>query len=205
MPSAAPIEPRKTPRQARARATYEAIVEAAARILETDGPAGFNTNAVAARAGVSVGSLYQYFPHKQALVAELSGRAARRLLSALTEAVDAASSAGLEADVRRLARAAIAWQGERPALERALDQLEEGLGLDSDARGTTEAIGKLIARLLRDHRPDLDEAGLRQLGEDALALSRALIDRAGARDAVLAPQLETRLVGAICGLVRAID
>ena len=205
MPTATPLEPRKSPSQARARATYEAIVEAAARILETDGPAGFNTNAVAARAGVSVGSLYQYFPHKQALVAELSGRAARRLLAALTEAVETPSTAGLEADVRRLARAAIAWQGERPALERALDQLEEGLDLDSDARGTTEAISLLIARLLRHHRPDLDAARLRILGGDALALARALIDRAGARGEVAGPSLEGRLVGAICGLVRAID
>lgn len=64
-------DPRKRPRQARSVATFEAILEAAARILESLGFAGFNTNAVAELAGVSIGSLYQYFPSKDALIVEL--------------------------------------------------------------------------------------------------------------------------------------
>lgn len=59
---------RKTPRQARARATTEAILDAAARILGERGWAGLTTNAAADIAGVSIGSLYQYFPNKLALV-----------------------------------------------------------------------------------------------------------------------------------------
>jgi AcrR family transcriptional regulator len=59
---------RRSPRQARSRATWEAIVEAAAQILERRGPDGFNTNAVAERAGVSIGTLYQYFPDKHAIL-----------------------------------------------------------------------------------------------------------------------------------------
>jgi AcrR family transcriptional regulator len=59
---------RRKPRQARARATCEAILEAASQILERDGAAGFNTNAVAERAGVSIGTLYQYFPDKTAIL-----------------------------------------------------------------------------------------------------------------------------------------
>ena len=69
---------RRTPRQARSRATWEAIVEAAAQILERDGPAGFNTNAVAERAGVSIGTLYQYFPNKAAILVAAAEREARR-------------------------------------------------------------------------------------------------------------------------------
>ncbi|MBR8500820.1 TetR/AcrR family transcriptional regulator, partial [Burkholderia cenocepacia] len=57
-----PLSPRKAPRQRRSVATVDAIVEAAARILERDGFDGYTTNAVAALAGVSIGSLYQYFP-----------------------------------------------------------------------------------------------------------------------------------------------
>jgi AcrR family transcriptional regulator len=49
----------------------ELILEAAARVLEEDGPAGFNTNRVAERAGISVGSLYQYYPNKAALLFRL--------------------------------------------------------------------------------------------------------------------------------------
>jgi AcrR family transcriptional regulator len=59
---------RRKPRQARSRATVETIVEAAAQILERQGPGGLTTNGVAERAGVSIGSVYQYFPDKQALL-----------------------------------------------------------------------------------------------------------------------------------------
>lgn len=59
---------RRSPRQARSRVTFDAILEAAAQILERDGSRAFNTNAVAERAGVSIGTLYQYFPHKRAIL-----------------------------------------------------------------------------------------------------------------------------------------
>jgi AcrR family transcriptional regulator len=65
------IQPRKRPRQARAQETQRAILQAAARVLRDEGPAAFNTNRVAERAGVSVGSLYQYFPNKAALLFQL--------------------------------------------------------------------------------------------------------------------------------------
>lgn len=67
-------ELRKSPRQKRAAATFEAIVEAAAHILREDGAEALTTNAVAARAGASIGSLYQYFPNKQAIVRALIER-----------------------------------------------------------------------------------------------------------------------------------
>ncbi|WP_245481372.1 TetR/AcrR family transcriptional regulator [Bradyrhizobium sp. LVM 105] len=59
---------RKEPRQARSRATVEAMIEAGARILGDEGWAGFTTNKVAEAAGVSIGSLYQYFPDKLSLI-----------------------------------------------------------------------------------------------------------------------------------------
>lgn len=65
-------ESRKTPRQARASTTVEVVLQAAAHILERQGLAGFTTNAIAAKAGVSIGSLYQYFPSKEAILARLT-------------------------------------------------------------------------------------------------------------------------------------
>lgn len=59
---------RKIPRQVRSRATVESIIEAGARILSDEGWAGFTTNRIAELAGVSIGSLYQYFPDKLSLV-----------------------------------------------------------------------------------------------------------------------------------------
>src|ERR1700753_469595 len=66
--------PRKLPVQRRSEETVAAIVEGAARILEKDGFEKFNTNSVAEKAGVSIGSLYQYFPNKDVLLAELMDR-----------------------------------------------------------------------------------------------------------------------------------
>ncbi len=68
------MEPRKKPRQRRARTTVDVILMAAAHILKRDGFAHTTTNRIAEKAGVSVGSLYQYFPNKEAIVAALRER-----------------------------------------------------------------------------------------------------------------------------------
>lgn len=65
---------RKQPRQARSVATVEAVLQAATYILSKQGWATFTTNAVAEKAGVNIASLYQYFPNKEAIVAELQRR-----------------------------------------------------------------------------------------------------------------------------------
>jgi AcrR family transcriptional regulator len=65
---------RKTPRQARATATLEAILEATIQVLVATGPARLTTTRVATRAGVSVGTMYQYFPNKQALLYAVTER-----------------------------------------------------------------------------------------------------------------------------------
>src|SRR6188768_1896869 len=66
--------PRKRPRQSRSVATVDTIIAATARVLVKQGFDGLTTNAVAEAAGVSIGSLYQYFPNKEALVAALVER-----------------------------------------------------------------------------------------------------------------------------------
>lgn len=66
--------PRKIPSQTRALRTVDDILEAALQLLERDGEKGFNTNAVAERAGVSIGTLYRYFPDKGAILAALASR-----------------------------------------------------------------------------------------------------------------------------------
>lgn len=64
---------RKIPRQQRSRMMVSIIVEAAQQVLERNGERGFNTNAIAERAGVSIGSLYQYFPDKHAIFRAMAG------------------------------------------------------------------------------------------------------------------------------------
>lgn len=81
--------PRKKPRQERSRATVEAILEAAAHILVSHGFEATTTRQVAERAGVSIGSLYQYFPSKEALITALVERQVQRVLEVCTEALQA--------------------------------------------------------------------------------------------------------------------
>ena len=72
--------PRKKPRQDRSVATVDAILDATARVLTTTGYDRASTNRVAMAAGVSVGSLYQYFPSKEALVLALIERHSSQML-----------------------------------------------------------------------------------------------------------------------------
>jgi AcrR family transcriptional regulator len=65
------VEPRKEPKQERSRQTYQVILQGAAKIIRRDGIQKFSTNKVAGESGVSIGSLYQYFPSKEAIIAAL--------------------------------------------------------------------------------------------------------------------------------------
>ena len=80
------LEPRKTPSQRRSRATIDAVLEATLQVLLADGARRLTTTRVAARAGVSVGTLYQYFPHKQALLYAVLRRHLETVASAIETA-----------------------------------------------------------------------------------------------------------------------
>lgn len=80
--------PRKVPAQARSRATVDAIIQAATYILTKVGWAGLTTNAIAERAGVNIGSLYQFFPNKEAVIAELQRRHAADTRAGLLTALE---------------------------------------------------------------------------------------------------------------------
>lgn len=78
---------RRTPRQARAEGTVDAILDAAFQLLEADGVEKLTTNHVAARAGVSIGTLYQYFAGKQDILAALAQRRAGAVRDAIAETI----------------------------------------------------------------------------------------------------------------------
>lgn len=112
--------PRRKPRQARSQAMVDAILEATARLLVEVGYDKASTNRIAKRAGVSVGSLYQYFPNKQALVASLAERHVGAQLEMVTRALAEKADAPIEALCREVIAALIAAQQIDPALQRVL-------------------------------------------------------------------------------------
>jgi AcrR family transcriptional regulator len=118
-----PLEPRRPPLQKRSRDTVRAILDAAARIFAARGYAGATTNHIAALAGVSIGSLYEYFPNKDALLVALLEEhlaAAEALLSRTAAEALAAPRGELRAVVERFVRAMVALHSYDPALHRVL-------------------------------------------------------------------------------------
>lgn len=82
---------RKTPRQQRAQNSMDVVLEAAAQLLEASGEAGFNTNALAERAGVSIGTVYRYFPDKRSILRALAARETEAHRSAVMAVLDGGS------------------------------------------------------------------------------------------------------------------
>jgi AcrR family transcriptional regulator len=105
------LRPKKRPSQARSRATFDALVEACTGLLPERGYAGTTTNHVAERAGVNIASLYEYFPGKDAIVAQVAERLVERVLERLAEGAARVMAGGEEGAVR-------AW------LELILDTME---------------------------------------------------------------------------------
>jgi len=111
---------RKAPRQQRSRVTVDVIVEAATRVLARRGWARFTTNEIAAVAGVSVGSLYQYFPNKLAIAEAIRQRHLDEVLVALSGAGDDNEAIPLDQRAARFADGVIAAHSVDEALHRVL-------------------------------------------------------------------------------------
>lgn len=190
--------PRKQPRQSRARHTVEAIIEATARILEESGHEGFNTNAIAGLAGVSIGTLYQYFPDKNALLGSLIGRETSRLVIE-TEAA-AAESDGVKA-LNGVILAAVRHQMDRPRLARLLDFEEARLPFDPETRSVRARYANILFEILG--RADLPaHPDLAIATNDIVAIIRGLVDASGERGEANENALVERVQRAVLGYLR---
>jgi AcrR family transcriptional regulator len=138
------------PRQARATQTVASIVEAAAQILEKGGLAAFTTNAVAERAGVSIGTLYQYFGDKNALVVALARREMDAALAEVGRALQGEMDPSAEGRIRAMVRAIVhAFRGRqraRKAVIQAILSQEGGLALMSPVAAFIARIGETVGR-----------------------------------------------------------
>ncbi len=114
------LKPRKSGTQARSRETVKALVEATARVLVQDGFYPANTNRIADVAGVSVGSLYQYFPSKEALVVAVIERHRTEMMEVLHRTLRSVSAMPLQEAFRALVRMMIDAHRVNPELHRVL-------------------------------------------------------------------------------------
>ena len=116
------LSPRKSPRQERSRATVEAILEAATDILIRRGASRLTTNRIAERAGVNIASLYQYFPGKHAILAELRRRHGAERRAAIRQVLIERRGDSLESTLRALVSMGVAAHAVNPELERVFSE-----------------------------------------------------------------------------------
>jgi AcrR family transcriptional regulator len=180
---AAPASPYRKPKQARARATWAAILQAATRIIETEGEDAFTTNRVAETAGVSIGTLYQYFPNKAAILVammhderDLARRNARGWIEAGLDPDRAMIRAQIQgfAGRPRTRRVALhALLAQEPNLDGAVDAPARRAGRQAvDAFVVTRAVVGVVRAAVLEDSPLLTTPEF----EDALVrLARALL------------------------------
>ncbi|EPR9024453.1 TetR/AcrR family transcriptional regulator [Cronobacter dublinensis] len=179
--------PRKLPRQARSRALVEAVIEATARIFERAGPAACTTNAVAEKAGVSIGSLYQYFPNRRALTAALVARERGQLVAAFSAA---ATRPAAQERLSAMIHAAVAYDFARPALAAALDGEEAAPAFAPHQQETLAALHRCVmAAIGRDETA----------AWDVIALAQGMIAMAARRSESDGPALARRIERAVFG------
>jgi AcrR family transcriptional regulator len=189
-----PLKPRRAPTQPRSERMVATLLEAAAQVLETRGLEGFNTNAVAQRAGVSIGSLYQYFPSKDALTIALMKRESERFYQDARAALDHPSG---PTALDYLIDVAVRQQFARPVLARLLDVEESRPQLRAALSGTGSMRTLLLEILERDGLPPQEDSLV--AARDVLAIVHSLVDAAGEREEKDTPGLTRRVTAAVLG------
>jgi AcrR family transcriptional regulator len=144
---------RRRAKQARGRRTIVAVLEAAAQVLQREGYARATTNRIAERAGVSVGTVYQYFADKEQIFDALIGREIEGLLGVL-QRVAFDPSESITAGLRRLLQLLVQARPDAPLLYRSLEQVPNALFRRrvADARGS---VIDSVRELLTSHRGEI--------------------------------------------------
>jgi AcrR family transcriptional regulator len=146
--------PRKQPKQERSQATVEAILTATTHILTKEGYDQFNTNRVAELAGVSIGSLYQYFPNKEALLFALAEDHANEMVQLVQCHLEDLNDTSIPRVISQLVTAALAAHAVNPDLHRVLN---EQIPRSEQMRKFAEAKMERMLRSFLEKRCDLIE------------------------------------------------
>jgi AcrR family transcriptional regulator len=143
------FEPRKTPVQARSTVTVEAISEATIQVLLSHGAERLTTTRVADRAGVSVGTLYQYFPNKQSLLYAVFEDHLEKVASAVEATCDQACHQALEGMIRQVVEAFVDVKMERMDISVALYKVSADVGGAELVKKMSQRYRKAIEAMLR--------------------------------------------------------
>ena len=152
--------PRKKPRQERSQATVDAILDATARVLCTTGYDRASTNRVAVAAGVSIGSLYQYFPSKEALVAALVERHTAQMTTLVKTKLAEVATAPLAEACRTMIDAMFEAHAVDPRLHKVLIEQVPRVGRLEQVVAVEREVEALVALLLEARKHELRRSKL---------------------------------------------
>lgn len=183
MPRAPTTTARKKPRQGRSRETVEALLEATARVLVSAGYDRASTNRIAEAAGVSVGSLYQYFPGKEALVAALIERHSGEVRSLVLERMSEVACAPIEEAVRTVVRGVFDAHLIDPRLHRLLHEQVPRVGRLGRLLDDMRALEEVLVHFLEARRDELAPRDLRAAARVIVEATEATVHGAALREA----------------------
>ena len=179
---------RKTPRQARSRSTVDAILEAAERVLRAEGYEAASTNRVARVAGFSVGSLYQYFDDKRAVVGALIDQALRSEAERIAQALDSLVRIERGAACERIVLGVLAERRSRAHLLRILDLHSTELCAEPPLRHVLRAQAGTLADPLHRFAAAHFSDAFRGAFDEGLAVTARFLNVLGYALAVDAPE-----------------
>jgi len=172
------FEPRKTPVQARSAVTVEAISEATIQVLLSHGSDLLTTTRVADRAGVSVGTLYQYYPNKQSLLFAVMEHHLGKVAEAVEAACDQGRGKPLAEMIKQVVEAFVDVKIERADISVALYQVAPDVGGPALVKKMTQRLRKSIETMLLT-APDI------KLQPDKFSIDMMLAAMSGAMRSVL--------------------
>jgi AcrR family transcriptional regulator len=143
------FEPRKTPVQARSAVTVEAISEAAIQVLLSQGAGRLTTTRVADRAGVSVGTLYQYFPNKRSLLFAVLEHHLNNVAARVEAACESACHKPLAEMIREMVEAFVDAKMERADISVALYRVSADVGGPTLIKRISQRSQKAVEAMLR--------------------------------------------------------
>ena len=191
--------PRKRPRQERSKATVETILAATARVLVKKGFDGLTTNAVAEAAGVSIGSLYQYFPSKEALVAALIEQHIEEMNAAILHELTRVAQLPMSQAVRAVIELTIRAHSVEPELHRVLTEQVPRVGRLARLAEADGICRRMVAGILAARKDELAVVDV----ETAAFVLCASIEAITHRAALFAPERlrDPRLIDEAVALV----
>lgn len=193
--------PRKLASQERSRQTVNALLQATARILVKEGFDKASTNHIAEVAGVSVGSLYQYFPSKEALVAALIDRHNREIMHVVRGELAAAEKEPLGPAVRRLVAMAVKAHRIDPKLHRVLAEQIPRVGRLENVETFNRENYALFRGYLERHRDEIHAVDLELTAFVCVTSIEALTHTAVLHRKIVSDQAMEELIDEVTRLV----